>query len=172
MTGLYPEKDKILEVATIITDDNLNIIAECPAYAVHQSDAILDGMDEWCKKTHGDNKLTDRVKKSSLSEGDVENHVIKFISSHVKEGVSPMCGNSIGQDRSFLYHYMRKLHDYFHYRNIDVSTLKELAKRWNYDVYKGFQKKANHKALDDIKDSIKEMRHYKECFLTCKTPNL
>ncbi|MGB0360705.1 MAG: oligoribonuclease, partial [Endozoicomonas sp.] len=131
MTGLDPQRDCILEIATIVTDGQLNILEEGPVMAIHRSDAILEGMNEWCVKTHAATGLTERVKQSSISENQAEQLTLEFIRKHVDEGVSPMCGNSIGQDRRFLDLYMPDLHNYFHYRNIDVSTLKELARCWN-----------------------------------------
>ncbi len=165
MTGLEPEQDVIIEIATIVTDSNLNIIAEGPVLAVHQPDVLLDAMDEWNTKTHGNSGLTERVRNSSTNARDAERLTLEFLRQHVKPGTSPLCGNSIHQDRRFLVKYMPELEAYMHYRNIDVSTLKELAKRWKPSVVSSFQKKGSHQALDDIKESIAEMQHYREHFL-------
>lgn len=165
MTGLDPDTDHILEIATIVTDSDLNVIAEGPVIAVHQSDEILDAMDEWCTRTHGESGLTDRVKKSSVSVEEAERQTLEFIEQHVNEGESPLCGNSVGQDRRFMYRYMPTLEAYLHYRIVDVSTLKELAKRWNPESLNGFNKAGTHKALDDIRESIAELQHYRKTFL-------
>jgi oligoribonuclease len=165
MSGLQPDSDRILEVALVITDSQLNTIAEAPVLVVHQSDAVLDGMDSWNKGTHGKSGLIDKVKASTLDEASVEAEMIAFLQLHVPNRVSPMCGNSICQDRRFLARYMPKLEDYFHYRNLDVSTLKELAKRWKPDAVKNFTKNSKHEALSDIYDSIAEMQHYREVFI-------
>lgn len=164
MTGLIPEKDRIIEMAVIVTDADLNLIAESPVICVHQSDELLDGMDEWCTRQHGQSGLTDRVKASEITESQAEQMMLEFLKQHVEKGVSPMCGNSIGQDRRFLYAYMPELEAYFHYRNLDVSTIKELARRWKPDLLKGVKKKGSHLALDDIRDSIEELRYYREHF--------
>lgn len=165
MTGLDPEKERIIEIATIVTDGDLNTLAEGPVIAVHQSDALLDAMDEWCTKTHSENGLTERVKASTTSERDAELQTIEFLKQYVDAGVSPICGNTIGQDRRFLVKYMPELEAYFHYRNLDVSTLKELALRWNPKVLRGFSKKNTHLALDDIRESIAELKHFRKHFL-------
>lgn len=165
MTGLDPEQDRIIEIATIVTDKDLNILAEGPVMAVHQSDALLDSMDEWCTKTHGETGLTQRVKDSTISDRDAELATIKFLEEYVPQGKSPICGNSIGQDRRFLVKYMPELEAYFHYRNLDVSTLKELARRWKPSILNQFQKKNIHLALDDIRESIDELKFYREHFL-------
>lgn len=165
MTGLDPDNDLIIEIATIITDKNLNILAEGPVLAVHQSDSVIEGMDEWNQKHHGQSGLIERVKASTIDDTEAETQTIEFLRQWVPENKSPICGNSICQDRRFLYRYMPKLEDYFHYRNLDVSTLKELAARWAPDIYKGFQKKSTHKALDDIIESIDEMKYYREHFI-------
>lgn len=162
MTGLEPEVDRIIEIATIITDADLNILAEGPVLAVHQSDDVLAQMDEWCTNTHGASGLTQRVKESQVTEADAERQTIEFIANYVDKGVSPLCGNSIGQDRRFLVKYMKELEGFFHYRNVDVSTVKELAKRWRPDVASSFKKKGAHLALDDIRESIGELQHYRE----------
>ncbi|MEK9712964.1 MAG: oligoribonuclease [Thalassolituus sp.] len=165
MTGLEPEQDVIIEIATIVTDGDLNVIAEGPVIAVHQPDILLDAMDEWNTRTHGNSGLTQRVRDSKLDARAAELATIEFLREHVKEGTSPLCGNSIHQDRRFLVKYMPELERYFHYRNIDVSTLKELAKRWKPSVVSSFQKQGSHQALDDIRESIAEMQHYREHFL-------
>lgn len=162
MTGLEPASDVIIEIATIITDKDLNILAEGPMVAVHQSDELLDGMDEWCTNQHGKSGLTQRVKDSAYSDTDAEKQTIAFLKQYVPAGKSPMCGNSICQDRRFLANYMPDLEEFFHYRNLDVSTLKELAARWAPDVAKGFKKDSSHLAMDDIKDSINELVYYRE----------
>lgn len=165
MTGLEPETDRIIEIATIVTDSELNIIAEGPVMAVHQSDELLDSMDEWCTRTHAANGLTDRVKQSQTSEREAELATIAFLQEYVAQGASPMCGNSIGQDRRFLVKYMPELEAFFHYRNLDVSTLKELMKRWRPSLMSGFKKTNTHLALDDIRESINELKYYRETFI-------
>jgi oligoribonuclease len=165
MTGLDPEKDRIIEIATIVTDGDLNTLAEGPVIAVHQSNELLDSMDEWCTKTHGENGLTERVKASTVSEREAELQTIAFLKEYIDAGVSPICGNSIGQDRRFLVKYMPELEAFFHYRNLDVSVLKELAIRWNPKVLRGFEKKNTHLALDDIRESIAELKHFRKKFL-------
>lgn len=162
MTGLVPERDRIIEIATIVTDSHLNIVAEGPVIAVHQSDAVLAQMDEWCQKTHGQSGLTERVRQSRIDEKQAERMTLEFLSQYVPKGKSPMCGNSICQDRRFLVRYMPELEAYFHYRHIDVSTLKELARRWCPEILSGFQKKSTHLALDDIRESIEELRYYRQ----------
>lgn len=164
MTGLDPEQERIIEMATIITDSELNVVAEGPVIAVHQSDEVLAGMDEWCTNTHGASGLTQRVKASTTSEAEAEQQTLDFLRQHLAKGQSPLCGNSIGQDRRFLVKYMAELEEFFHYRNLDVSTIKELARRWRPDVLDGVKKKGSHLALDDIRDSIEELRHYREHF--------
>ncbi len=164
MTGLDPEKEKIIEMATIVTDSELNLVAEGPVIAIHQPDSLLNAMDDWCTKTHGESGLTQRVKDSKVSEREAEQETIEFLKLHVEPGKSPLCGNSIGQDRRFLVKYMPELEGFFHYRNLDVSTIKELARRWRPDVLAGVKKKGSHLALDDIRDSINELRHYRETF--------
>lgn len=165
MTGLEPQTDRIIEIATIITDKNLNILAEGPELAIHVSDECLDGMDEWCTNQHGKSGLTQRVKDSKILDADAAKETIKFLQKYVEKGASPMCGNSICQDRRFLAQWMPELEEFFHYRNLDVSTLKELAKRWAPDTVKGFEKKGSHLAMDDIKDSIAELVFYRESIL-------
>ena len=165
MTGLAPDTDRIIEVAMIITDDNLNLVVESPALVVHQDDATLAAMDAWNQSTHARTGLTTKVKASTLDEAAVENAMLAFLRGIVSAKTSPMCGNSICQDRRFLARWMPQLEDYFHYRNLDVSTLKELARRWRPDIAKGVSKRGAHTALDDIRESIDEMRYYREHFL-------
>jgi oligoribonuclease len=165
MTGLNPDTDKIIEVAVVITDSHLNIIAESPSYAIKQKDEILAGMDKWNQSTHGRSGLIDRVKTTENTEQSTEKELLEFIKKYTYAQKSPMCGNSICQDRRFMYRYMPKLEAYFHYRNVDVSTLKELAKRWKADIIKGFEKKQLHTALADIHESIQEMAYYKQHFI-------
>jgi oligoribonuclease len=161
MSGLNPETDRVLEVAIVVTDSQLNTVAESPALVVHQPDAVLDAMDNWNKSTHKKSGLIDRVKASTLSEADVENRMVEFLAKYVPSGASPICGNSVHQDRRFLVKYMPKLDAYFHYRLIDVSTLKELARRWKPDVIGGMVKHGKHEALADIHESIEELRYYR-----------
>ena len=165
MTGLDPFNDEIIEIASIVTDSRLNIIAEGPVVAVHQSDELLDGMDEWNQQQHGGSGLLDRVRASRQDEAAAEAATIEFLEEYVPAGVSPMCGNSICQDRRFMARRMPRLEAYFHYRNLDVSTLKELANRWAPAIAEGFTKESRHLALDDIRDSIDEMRFYRDYFL-------
>ena len=165
MSGLLPDDDRILEIALVVTDSQLNTIAEAPVLVVHQSNAVLDGMDSWNKGTHSKSGLIDKVKTSLLDEATVELHMLDFLKEYVPARMSPMCGNSICQDRRFLARYMPKLEDYFHYRNLDVSTLKELAKRWKPGIVKNYTKNSKHEALSDIYDSIAEMNHYREHFI-------
>jgi oligoribonuclease len=162
MSGLQPETDRILEIAMIVTDGDLNIVAEGPVLVVHQEDVVLDRMDAWNKGTHGKSGLIDKVKASTLSEAEVEAECLAFLKQHVKSSISPMCGNTIHQDRRFMNRYMPKLEAYFHYRNIDVSTIKELCKRWQPEVAKGFSKQQAHTALADIIESVEELRYYRE----------
>lgn len=162
MSGLQPETDRILEIAMIVTDGDLNIVAEGPVLVVHQEDAVLDRMDAWNKGTHGKSGLIDKVKTSTLTEAEVEAACLAFLKQHVKSSISPMCGNTIHQDRRFMNRYMPKLEAYFHYRNIDVSTIKELCKRWQPEVAKGFSKQQAHTALADIIESVEELRYYRE----------
>ena len=165
MTGLNPDSDLIIEIATVVTDKDLNILAQGPVIAVHQSDEALAAMDDWNQKHHGQSGLIDRVKASTINDAEAERLTIEFLKDWVPENTSPICGNSIGQDRRFLYRYMPKLEAYFHYRNIDVSTLKELAARWAPQVKDGFKKESSHQALDDIIESIEELRYYREHFI-------
>ncbi|ALM51747.1 oligoribonuclease [Halomonas huangheensis] len=165
MTGLDPQRERIIEVATLVTDGDLQVIAEGPVIAVHQSDSLLEGMDEWNTRTHGGSGLTERVRSSRIEPGEAERQTLAFLSQYVVPGTSPMCGNSIHQDRRFLEREMPELWAFFHYRNLDVSTLKELAKRWNPAALEGFSKRNVHLAMDDIKESIAELTHYRKTFL-------
>lgn len=165
MTGLDPDRDVIIEMATIVTDSELNILEEGPVIAVHQSEEILAGMDEWNTRQHGQSGLTQRVRESTISAAEAEAQTLAFLEKWVPKRSSPICGNSICQDRRFLYRYMPKLEAYFHYRNLDVSTLKELAARWAPQVRDGFKKGNTHLALDDIRESIAELRYYRETFI-------
>lgn len=165
MTGLNPEGDRILELAMVITNSDLETVAESAVWAIHQTPGILSSMDEWNQKTHGKSGLIDRVKSSALSEIAVEHQALEFLKLHVPQKKSPMCGNSICQDRRFMARHMPKLEEYFHYRNLDVSTLKELCKRWKPDVAKGLTKHGRHEALADIYESIEELKYYREHFL-------
>ncbi len=165
MSGLYPDTDRVIEVALVITDGNLETVAEAPVLVVHQPDSVLDGMDAWNKSTHAKSGLIDKVKASALDEATVEAQMIEFLKEYVAAKTSPMCGNSICQDRRFLARWMPKLEDYFHYRNLDVSTLKELARRWKPEVVQSMKKHNKHEALADIYESIQELRHYREHFI-------
>lgn len=165
MTGLDPDKDLIIEIATIVTDAHLNIVAEGPVLAIHQSDEVLNGMDEWNTRTHGKTGLTERVRNTTTTVEEAEQQTIDFISQYCVRNKSPLCGNTICQDRRFMFRHMPKLEAWVHYRNLDVSVLKELAKRWRPEVLDGFEKKNTHKALDDIRESIEELRHYREVFM-------
>jgi len=164
MTGLDPDTDKIIEIATIITDRNLEVIAEGPQLAVHQPEEILDKMDAWNVKHHTRSGLVERVRVSALDEQAAEAQTLEFLMLYVPQSKSPMCGNTVCQDRRFLYRYMPKLEKYFHYRNLDVSTVKELAKHWKPTIVKQFKKKSKHIAMEDIKESIEELKHYRETF--------
>lgn len=165
MTGLDPERERIIEIATVVTDANLNILAEGPSLAVHQSDALLDAMDEWNTNQHGGSGLVERVRNSRISEAQACAQTIEFLRQWVPSGASPMCGNSIGQDRRFLVRYMPELAAFFHYRNLDVSTLKELVRRWKPELENGFAKKGSHLAMDDVYDSIAELAYYRDVFI-------
>lgn len=165
MTGLEPEVDRIIEIAVIVTDAHLGCRTEGPVFAIHQSDAQLGLMDAWNKGTHGKSGLIDKVKASTVTEADAEAQLLAFLSAYVGAGVSPMCGNSVGQDRRFLARYMPRLEAFFHYRNLDVSTLKELAKRWRPEVAAAFKKQQRHTALADVHESIDELAHYRTYFL-------
>lgn len=164
MTGLEPDHDTIIEIATIVTDSDLNVIAEGPVFAIHQSAETMAGMDEWNTNQHGGSGLTQRVLESDVSMEQAEAETIAWLEQYVPAGKSPMCGNSIGQDRRFMVKYMPKLEAFFHYRNLDVSSVKELARRWRPDVLAGVKKNGSHLALDDIRDSIAELQHYRETF--------
>lgn len=165
MTGLNPDNDVIIEIATIVTDKHLQILAQGPSLAIHQTDAVLAGMDAWNQQHHGQSGLIQRVKNSSIDTATAENLTLEFLAQWAPKGASPMCGNTIGQDRRFLVRYMPNLESYFHYRNIDVSTLKELAARWAPAVKAGFNKQSSHIALEDIKESIDELSYYREHFI-------
>ena len=165
MTCLDPEAERLIEIAIVVTGPNLEPRIEGPVLVIHQSDAQLDKMDAWNKGTHGRSGLIDKVKASTVTEADAEQQIIAFLSQYVPKGTAPMCGNTIGQDRRFLVKYMPKLEAFFHYRNLDVSTLKELAKRWKPDAYSSFKKAQKHTALADVHESIEELAHYREHFL-------
>jgi oligoribonuclease len=165
MTGLDSDNDRIIEIATVVTDAELNTLAEGPVFAIHQSEEALGRMDEWNQKQHGGSGLLERVRQSHMDEPGAEAQTIAFLTQYLEPGQSPMCGNSICQDRRFLARTMPMLEGFFHYRNLDVSTLKELARRWRPEMLKGFTKNGSHLALDDIRDSIGELRHYREHFL-------
>ena len=165
MTGLNPEHDRILEIATIITDSQLTILAEGPVFAIHQEQKLLDQMDSWCTEQHSKSGLTNRVQESTTTEKGAEAKTLAFIKHFVSNKASPMCGNTIYQDRRFLSKYMPQLEDYFHYRLLDVSTVKILAQRWKPNIMDGFKKESTHLALQDIRDSIEELRYYKGSFL-------
>ncbi len=165
MTGLDPFRDQIIEIATLVTDAQLNILAEGPVIAIHQPDYTLDGMDDWNRTQHGKSGLTERVRASGYDEQRAERETIDFLQRYIAAGISPMCGNSICQDRRFMARCMPKLEAFFHYRNLDVSTLKELALRWYPEMAKGLEKESKHLAMDDIKDSFAELQYYRERFL-------
>jgi oligoribonuclease len=165
MTGLDPLQERIIEIATVVTDSELNILAEGPSIAINQSEKLLQAMDEWNINQHGKSGLTSRVQKSTVTEAQAELATIEFLKQWVPQGASPMCGNSIGQDRRFLVRYMPELANYFHYRNLDVSTLKELVRRWKPELMNGFTKKGSHLAMDDVYDSIEELAYYREVFI-------
>jgi oligoribonuclease len=165
MSGLSPENDRIIEVALVVTDAHLNFVAEAPVLVVFQPDTVIDAMDNWNTSTHTRSGLIEKVRSSTLSEAEVEAAMVAFLQAHIPPGISPMCGNSICQDRRFLGKWMPRLEGYFHYRNLDVSTLKELAKRWKPEALAGLVKQSRHEALSDIYDSIAEMKHYREHFI-------
>ena len=165
MTGLVPESDRIIEIATLVTDADLNILAEGPVLAVKQSDAMLEGMDDWNQKHHGASGLIDRVKASTIDEAEAQRQTLAFLAQYTEKNSSPMCGNSICQDRRFLANYMPELEAYFHYRNLDVSSLKELVKRWKPGIQAGLVKQGTHQAMEDIKDSVNELIYYREHFI-------
>ena len=165
MSGLLPDSDRILELAVVVTDANLNVLGESPVLVIHQSDAVLDGMDAWNKGAHGRSGLIEKVKSSTLTEDEATLQMITFLKQYVPAGKSPMCGNSICQDRRFMARYMPDLEKYFHYRNLDVSTFKELARRWKPEIYSGFKKASKQEALADIYESIEELKYYREHFI-------
>lgn len=166
MTGLDPETHKIIEIATVVTDPQLNVLAEGPVLAIYQPEAELAKMDDWCTTTHTNSGLVERIRQSTITEAQAVAQTIAFLELWVPKGVSPICGNSIGQDRRFLYKHMPMLEQYFHYRYLDVSTLKELTRRWKPELLDGFSKQGSHLALDDIHDSIAELRYYREHIFT------
>jgi oligoribonuclease len=170
MTGLSPETDRIIEIATIVTNTDLQVIAEGPVMAIHQNKTVMDGMDDWNQRHHGANGLIERVRYSPHDESSAETITINFLAQYSEPRFSPMCGNSICQDRRFLARYMPNLEAFFHYRNLDVSTIKELARRWRPDLMDALKKESSHKALDDIRESIKELQHYREHFFKTKKP--
>lgn len=165
MTGLDPEKERIIEVAVVVTEPDLTIVAEGPVLVIHQPAALLDAMDSWNRSTHGKSGLTDKVKASTLTEAQAEEQLIAFLAQHVPAGKSPLCGNTVSQDRRFMFNYMPKLEQFFHYRTVDVSTIKELARRWRPELLKGFEKRSKHEALADIYESIDELKYYRETFI-------
>lgn len=165
MTGLDPDKERIIEVAVVITEPDLTVVAEGPVLVIHQDDQILNAMDKWNTSTHGKSGLIDKVKASTMTESEAEVVLIAFMSQYVPAGKSPLCGNTVSQDRRFMFNYMPKLEQFFHYRTIDVSTLKELARRWNPALLKGFEKHSKHQALADIHESIEELKYYRENFI-------
>lgn len=165
MTGLEPERDRIIELAIIVTNGQLETVAESPVWVVHQEVACLEAMDDWNRKTHGRSGLIERVKTSTLDEAVVEAAALTFVQTYVPQGISPLCGNSVGQDRRFMVRYLPRFEAWFHYRNLDVSTLKELCRRWKPEVAKGFVKKSDHTAAADIRESIEELKYYREHFI-------
>ena len=165
MTGLDPEKERIIEVAVVVTEPDLTVVAEGPVLVIHQPAEILDAMDNWNRATHGKSGLTDKVRASTLSESGAEDQLIAFLSQYVPAGKSPLCGNTVSQDRRFMFKYMPRLEQFFHYRTIDVSTIKELARRWKPALLKGFEKRSKHEALADIYESIDELRYYRDTFI-------
>ena len=171
MTGLSPDTDRIIEIATIITNTDLQVVAEGPVMAIHQSKSVMDGMDDWNQRHHGANGLIERVKYSPYDEVAAEKITVNFLAQYCDQRASPMCGNSICQDRRFLARYMPSLEAFFHYRNLDVSSVKELARRWRPDLMDGLKKEGSHKALEDIRDSIKELQYYREHFFLTRRPS-
>lgn len=165
MTGLDPDKERIIEIAVVITEADLTIVAEAPVLVIHQSDALLDAMDSWNQATHRKSGLIEKVRASRMIEAEAEDIVLEFLQRHVPAGKSPLCGNTIAQDRRFMRRYMPRLEAYFHYRNLDVSTLKELSLRWKPEVYRSFVKESRHEALADVHESINELKHYREHFI-------
>lgn len=170
MSGLVPERDRILEVAIVVTDGELNVVAEAPVWVVHQPDEVLDAMDSWNKGTHGKSGLIDKVRASKFNEAEVEAQVLAFLKEHVAEGTAPLAGNTVHQDRRFMARYMPAFDAWLHYRIVDVSTLKELARRWRPDVLAGIVKDSKHEALADVHESIEELRHYRRTFLRSEPP--
>ena len=166
MTGLQPDSDRVIEIAMLVTDPQLNVLATGPVLVVHQPDSVLDAMDSWNKSTHAKSGLIEKVRASTLTEADAERQAVAFLSAHVPASASPMCGNSICQDRRFLARWMPRLESYFHYRNLDVSTLKELCRRWKPELAKGFTKEGKHEALADILESIEELKFYRKSVMT------
>ena len=165
MTGLIPRSDRIIEIATLVTDPALNILAEGPVFAIKQPDEVLNAMDEWNQKHHGISGLIDRVKNSSIDEQEAERQTLEFLTQYSEKKASPLCGNSICQDRRFMANYMPELEAFFHYRNLDVSSVKELVRRWKPQIMEGFSKQSKHQAMDDIKDSVNELKYYREHFI-------
>ena len=165
MTGLIPRSDRIIEIATLVTDPALNILAEGPVFAIKQPDEVLNAMDEWNQKHHGISGLIDRVKNSPIDEQEAERQTLEFLTQYSEKKASPLCGNSICQDRRFMANYMPELEAFFHYRNLDVSSVKELVRRWKPQIMEGFSKQSKHQAMDDIKDSINELKYYREHFI-------
>ena len=165
MSGLDPETERVLEVAVVVTESDLTVVAEGPLLVIHQPDEILNAMDEWNTTTHARTGLTERVRASTITEAEAEQQLIAFLSQYVNKGTSPLCGNTVSQDRRFMFKYMPEFERFFHYRTLDVSTLKELARRWYPEVYRGVVKKGRHEALADIYESIEELKHYRDNFL-------
>jgi oligoribonuclease len=165
MTGLDPERERIIEVAVVVTEPDLTVVAEGPVLVIHQPDSLLDAMDSWNRSTHSKSGLTAKVKASAMTEEQAQDELITFLSQYVPAGKSPLCGNTVSQDRRFMFKYMPKLEQFFHYRTVDVSTLKELARRWKPDLLKGFEKRSKHEALADIYESIDELKYYREVFI-------
>jgi oligoribonuclease len=165
MTGLDPERERIIEVAVVVTEPDLTIVAEGPVLVIHQPDSLLDAMDSWNRSTHSKSGLTAKVKASTMTEEQAQEELIAFLSQYVPAGKSPLCGNTVSQDRRFMFKYMPKLEQFFHYRTVDVSTLKELARRWKPELLKGFEKRSKHEALADIYESIDELKYYREVFI-------
>jgi len=165
MTGLDPERERIIEVAVVVTEPDLTVVAEGPVLVIHQPDSLLDAMDSWNRSTHSKSGLTAKVKASTMTEEQAQDALIAFLSQYVPAGKSPLCGNTVSQDRRFMFKYMPKLEQFFHYRTVDVSTLKELARRWKPELLKGFEKRSKHEALADIYESIDELKYYREVFI-------